>query len=159
MQLVTTPAEGLIVPTCLVGFSTGTATVGAGLIEEMTGAAAEDAGGLIAAAEVGIAILFERTALLTGATSVNLGGAGAYTLSGAEDTTGAALVDEGAVVGRTVLLVSVGLVLGAVVGLAAGVELGLGATVVVGFEALFLTGTMFFFNDRRAWVTSKAASC
>ena len=52
------------------------------------------------------------------------------------------------------------MLLEAVVGLAAGVELGFSVAVVVGFSAApFLTGTRFCFSDRRAWVTSKAASC
>ena len=161
VQLVAVSTEGWIAPICLVGFSFGIAAVGAGLAEETIGAAAECAGGLIAAAEVGTASLVEGTALLTGATSVDLGGAGAYTLSGADDTVGPVLLDERVVVGKTALLVSAGLLLGTVVGLAAGVELGFSVAVLVGAgsEASFLTGIMFRFNDRSAWVTSKAASC
>lgn len=59
------------------------------------------------------------------------------------------------------MLDSAGWDAGAVVGLLAGVELGFGAAVVVGFgsAAPILTGTMLFFNESSAWVTSKAASC
>lgn len=147
-QVPLTPADGLTSPTCPAGFSVGTTAAGADLAEEATGVAAEEAVGLTSTAEVGAATLVETAVLLTGI--------GAYAL----ETAGTALLDKGIWVASTALLVSAGLLLRAVVGLATGVELGFGVAVVVGFsEAPFLTGTMFCFNDSRACVTSKAASC
>ena len=154
-----TPTDGLISPTCPADVSVGATAAGADLIEETAGAATEEADGSTAAAEVGAAFSVEGAALLTGAASVDFGGA--YALSAAEETAGAALLDEPAWLDSTALLDSAGLLYRIVVDLAADVELGFGVAVVVGFgsEAPFLTGTIFCFSERRAWVTSKAASC
>lgn len=155
VQVVLTPAVGfemvtvsVVLDTQLVlGFSIGAT-------EEPTGGAADEADGLTAAAEVGVATLVDGAALLTGATPVD---AGAYAL----DAAGVPSLDEGTWLGSTALLVSAGLLAGTVVGLATGVELGLGVAVVVGLgsAAPFFTGTMFCFSDKSAWVTSNAASC
>jgi hypothetical protein len=84
VQVVLTPADGLVSPTCPSGVSVGTTATGIELVDEVIAAGTDDAEGLTATAdEVGV-FLVVGAALLTTAASVDFDGM--YALSTAEET-------------------------------------------------------------------------